>query len=255
MLERDDFSKRYKGGQPIAVHEFLYPLIQGYDSVELQADIELGGTDQKFNLLMGRELQKNAGQRPQDIIMVPILEGLDGVKKMSKSLGNYVGINDKPGEMYQKLLSMPDALTWRYYELLSFRSLAEIDALKRQVIEEGMNPQEAKAILARELIERFHGLEAAQNAHKSAGNVLRDGELPEDLPEIEIDFEGQDQLPISAVLNKAGLVKNSAAARDALKSGSVKVNQKVIDAAYQVAVGSADVYQVGKKQIARIIVK
>src|SRR5690606_5066088 len=190
MLERDDFDKRYKAEQPIAIHEFLYPLVQGYDSVELEADVELGGTDQKFNLLMGGEWQRGAGQRPQDIVMVPILEGLDGVKKMSKSLGNYVGIEDRPGEMYQKLLSMPDSLVWRYFELLSFRSLKEIEEIWQQV-EAGMNPQEAKAILARELIERFHGAEAAQNAHKSAGNVIRDGELPEDIPEVEIDFEGQ----------------------------------------------------------------
>ena len=254
MLEREDFNKRYKSEQPIAIHEFLYPLVQGYDSVALEADVELGGTDQKFNLLMGRELQKNAGQRPQDVIMVPILEGLDGVKKMSKSLGNYVGINEKPGDMYRKILSMPDSLLWRYYELLSFRSLEEIEAIKQQV-EDGMNPQEAKALLARELIARFHDEEAAQNAHKSAGNVLKDGELPEDLPELELDFEGQAQIPVAAVLNKAGLVKNSAAARDALKSGSVKVNQQVVDASYQVAVGTADIYQVGKKQIARIRIK
>lgn len=254
MLEREDFNKRYKSEQPIAIHEFLYPLVQGYDSVALEADVELGGTDQKFNLLMGRELQKSAGQRPQDVIMVPILEGLDGVKKMSKSLGNYVGINEKPGDMYRKILSMPDSLLWRYYELLSFRSLEEIEAIKRQV-EDGMNPQEAKALLARELIARFHDEEAAQNAHKSAGNVLKDGELPEDLPELELDFEGQAQIPVAAVLNKAGLVKNSAAARDALKSGSVKVNQQVVDASYQVAVGTADIYQVGKKQIARIRIK
>ncbi len=254
MLERDDFDKRYKAEQPIAIHEFLYPLVQGYDSVELEADVELGGTDQKFNLLMGRELQRGAGQRPQDIVMVPILEGLDGVKKMSKSLGNYVGIEDRPGEMYQKLLSMPDSLVWRYFELLSFRSLREIEEIRQQV-EAGMNPQEAKAILARELIERFHGAEAAQNAHKSAGNVIRDGELPEDIPEVEIDFEGQAQLPVAAVLNRAGLTKNSAAARDALKAGSVKVNQQVVDSTYQVMAGTSDIYQVGKKQIARIITR
>jgi len=254
MLERDDFDKRYKAEQPIAIHEFLYPLVQGYDSVELEADVELGGTDQKFNLLMGRELQRGAGQRPQDIVMVPILEGLDGVKKMSKSLGNYVGIEDRPGEMYQKLLSMPDSLVWRYFELLSFRSLKEIEEIRQQV-EAGMNPQEAKAILARELIERFHGAEAAQNAHKSAGNVIRDGELPEDIPEVEIDFEGQAQLPVAAVLNRAGLTKNSAAARDALKAGSVKVNQQVVDSTYQVMAGTSDIYQVGKKQIARIVTR
>src|SRR5690606_41359228 len=168
---------------------------------------------------MGRELQKSAGQRPQDVIMVPILEGLDGVKKMSKSLGNYIGIDDKPGDMYRKILSMPDSLLWRYYELLSFRSLEEIEEIKQQV-EQGMNPQEAKAILARELIARFHDEEAAQNAHRSAGNVMQDGELPADLPELELDFEGQAQPPVAAVLNQAGLVQHAAGAREAVTSGS-----------------------------------
>jgi len=209
MLERDDFSKRYKGNQSISIHEFLYPLVQGYDSVAMKADVELGGTDQKFNLLMGRELQKGAGQEPQICITVPILEGLDGVQKMSKSLGNYVGINDAPGEMFGKIVSMPDSLMWRYFELLSFRPMSEIDEMRRSVDEEGANPRDIKMELARELVARFHGEEAAANAHKGAGNRLKDGELPEDLPEVTVDFEGQDEVPVSAVINKAGLTKNS----------------------------------------------
>lgn len=171
MLERDDFEKRYKGNQPIAIHEFLYPLIQGYDSVAMDADIELGGTDQKFNLLMGREIQKSKGLEPQVVITMPLLEGLDGVQKMSKSLGNYVGIDEAPGVMFNKIVSMPDSLMWRYFELLSFRSLEEIAGFKRDV-EGGANPRDIKILLARELIARFHDEEAAANAHKSAGNRL-----------------------------------------------------------------------------------
>ncbi|WP_373187247.1 tyrosine--tRNA ligase, partial [Halopseudomonas sp.] len=183
MLERDDFDKRYKGGQSIAIHEFLYPLVQGYDSVAMQADVELGGTDQKFNLLMGRELQRQYEQEPQVILTMPLLEGLDGVKKMSKSLGNYVGINDAPGEMYSKIVSMPDTLMWRYFELLSFRSMEEIGQLRAEV-DQGGNPRDVKIKLAEELVARFHGEEAAASAHRSAGNRLKDGELPEDLPEV-----------------------------------------------------------------------
>jgi tyrosyl-tRNA synthetase len=167
MMERDDFTKRFNNQQPIAIHEFLYPLLQGYDSVELQADVELGGTDQKFNLLMGRTLQGRYGQRPQAILTMPILEGLDGVQKMSKSLGNYIGVADAPGEMYQKILSMPDELVWRYFELLSFREVEEVEGYRRQV-DEGLNPQDIKKLLAEELITRFHGAEAAASAHKGA---------------------------------------------------------------------------------------
>jgi tyrosyl-tRNA synthetase len=251
MLERDDFKKRYKGGQSIAIHEFLYPLIQGYDSVAMEADIELGGTDQRFNLLAGRQLQEHFGQEPQAIIMMPILEGLDGVKKMSKSLGNYVGINDKPGEMFQKIVSMPDSLIWRYYELLSFKSIEEIEALEKS-IKEGANPRDVKMELARELITRFHGAEAAENAHKGAGNRLAEGELPEDLPEVEVSFDGQDEMPISAVLNKAGLTKNSNAARDMLKNGSVKVDQEVVEQGFKMKAGAEHVIQAGKKKFARV---
>lgn len=221
MLERDDFSKRYASNQPIAIHEFLYPLVQGYDSVALKADVELGGTDQKFNLLMGRELQRAYGQEAQVILTMPLLEGLDGVKKMSKSLGNYIGIQEAPGVMYSKLVSIPDTLMWRYFELLSFRSLDEIDSFRKDV-EAGANPRDIKIKLAEEIVARFHGEEAAASAHKSAGNRLKEGELPEDLPEIELS--SPEDMPVASVLNKAGLVKNAAAARDLLGAGSVKVD-------------------------------
>ena len=252
MLERDDFDKRYKGGQSIAVHEFLYPLVQGYDSVAMQADVELGGTDQKFNLLMGRELQRQYGQEPQVILTMPILEGLDGVKKMSKSLNNYIGINDAPGEMYNKLVSMPDSLMWRYFELLSFRSMEEIEQFKRD-IEGGANPRDIKIKLAEELDARFHGEEAAANAHRSAGNRLKDGELPDDLPDVEIEADGE--LPVSAVLNRAGMTKNAAAARDLLNAGSVKVDGVVVDRDFVFQPGVAYVCQAGKKKFARIVLK
>ena len=252
MLERDDFQKRYEGNQPIAIHEFLYPLVQGYDSVALRADVELGGTDQKFNLLMGRELQRAYGQPSQCIVTMPLLEGLDGVKKMSKSLGNYVGIQEAPGVMYNKLVSMPDALMWRYFELLSFRSMQEIEQLKQDVAA-GVNPRDIKIKLAEEIVARFHGEEAAANAHRSAGNRLKDGELPDDLPEVEL-LSAED-MPISSVLNKAGLVKNAAAARDLLNAGSVKVDGEVVDRTFIFKLGSAHVCQAGKKAFARISLK
>ena len=252
MLERDDFDKRYKGGHSIAIHEFLYPLVQGYDSVAMQADVELGGTDQKFNLLMGRELQRQYGQEPQVILTMPLLEGLDGVKKMSKSLGNYVGINDAPGEMYNKIVSMPDSLMWRYFELLSFRSMEEIAALRADV-DQGANPRDIKIKLAEELVERFHGAEAAANAHRSAGNRLKDGELPDDIPTVSLDVE--DALPVSAVLNRAGLAKNAAAARDLLSAGSVRVDGEVVDRDFIFELGVEYVCQAGKKKFARIALK
>ncbi len=253
MLERDDFKKRYKAEQSISIHEFLYPLVQGYDSVVLKADVELGGTDQKFNLLMGRELQKYYGQSPQTVLMMPLLEGLDGVNKMSKSLNNYVGITDAPGEMFSKILSMPDTLIWRYYELLSFRSIAEIDQLKAEM-EQGKNPRDVKIELARELIARFYDEETAQNADKAAGNIIKDGEIPDNIPEIIIELEDQDELPISAVLNKSGLVKNSAQARDALKNGRVKVDQEVVEPGLKLKNGEY-IIQAGKKSIGKIILK
>ncbi|WP_181268776.1 tyrosine--tRNA ligase [Pseudomonas aeruginosa] len=249
MLERDDFSKRYASNQPIAIHEFLYPLVQGYDSVALKADVELGGTDQKFNLLMGRELQRAYGQEAQVILTMPLLEGLDGVKKMSKSLGNYIGIQEAPGVMYSKLVSIPDTLMWRYFELLSFRSLDEIDSFRKDV-EAGANPRDIKIKLAEEIVARFHGEEAAASAHKSAGNRLKDGELPEDLPEIELS--SPEDMPVASVLNKAGLVKNAAAARDLLGAGSVKVDGQVVDRTFMLALGETRMFQAGKKAFARI---
>ncbi|MGC4008033.1 MAG: tyrosine--tRNA ligase [Pseudomonas sp.] len=249
MLERDDFSKRYASNQSIAIHEFLYPLVQGYDSVALRADVELGGTDQKFNLLMGRELQRAYEQEPQCILTMPLLEGLDGVKKMSKSLGNYIGIQEAPGVMYSKLVSIPDTLMWRYFELLSFRSMEEIEGFKKDV-EAGANPRDIKIKLAEEIVARFHGEEAAASAHKSAGNRLKEGELPEDLPEVEV--AASEDLPIGAVLNKAGLVKNSAVARDLLSSGGVRVDGEVVDRSFVFKVGAAHVLQAGKKAFARV---
>lgn len=252
MLERDDFSKRYATNQPIAIHEFLYPLVQGYDSVALRADVELGGTDQKFNLLMGRELQRAYGQASQCIVTMPLLEGLDGVKKMSKSLGNYVGIQEAPGVMYNKLVSMPDSLMWRYFELLSFRSMEEIQQFKRDV-EAGANPRDIKIKLAEEIVARFHGEEAAASAHRSAGNRMKDGELPDDLPEVEL--LASEGMPVSSVLNKAGLVKNAAAARDLLAAGSVRVDGQVVDRSFVFELGKSHVCQAGKKAFARISLK
>lgn len=250
MLERDDFKKRYKTNQPIAIHEFLYPLVQGYDSVALEADVELGGTDQKFNLLVGRELQKSEGQEPQVVMMVPLLEGLDGEKKMSKSLGNYVGITEAPGVMFQKIVSIPDSLMWRWFELLSFRSLEEIEQLKQDVAN-GTNPRDIKMALARELVARFHGEEAAANAHKGAGNVIKEGEVPEDTPEITLELEDQTELPISAIVNRAGLAANAAQTRDMLKNGRVKVDWEPVEATLKLGAGQY-LIQAGKKKIARV---
>ncbi len=250
MLERDDFKKRYGNEQPIAIHEFLYPLVQGYDSVALESDVELGGTDQRFNLLMGRELQKHYGQRPQTVLMMPLLEGLDGVQKMSKSLGNYVGITEAPGVMYQKLLSIPDSMMWRYFELLSFRPLPEIEELKKQV-EQGANPRDIKIELAKEIIERFHDKEAADNAHKAAGNIIKEGEVPEGTPEVEVDMDGAEQFPIGAIINRAGLAANSAQAKDMLKNGRVKVDWEVVEPSLMLKPGKY-LIQAGKKKIAYV---
>lgn len=252
MLERDDFSKRYTGNQSIAIHEFLYPLVQGYDSVALRADVELGGTDQKFNLLMGRELQRAYGQESQVILTMPLLEGLDGVKKMSKSLGNYIGIQEAPGVMFSKLVSIPDTLMWRYFELLSFRSLDEIAVFKLEVVN-GANPRDIKILLAEEIVERFHGSEAAAVAHKSAGNRMKEGELPANLPMIELQAE--EAMPIAAVLNRAGLVKNAAVARDLLSSGGVRVDGKPVERDFVFALGATHICQAGKKAFASITLK
>ncbi|MBJ9741705.1 MULTISPECIES: tyrosine--tRNA ligase [Acinetobacter] len=252
MLERDDFTKRYSNHQPIAIHEFLYPLVQGYDSIALEADVELGGTDQTFNLLMGRTLQSRYGQESQVCITVPILEGLDGVNKMSKSLGNYIGVFDTPGAMYQKVLSMPDSLIERYFDLLSFKSLDEIKALLEEIAA-GRNPQEVKRILALELVERFHDAEAAANAHKSAGNLITEGEVPEDTPEVTIsrgEFGGE--IFIATILRVAGLNPNAAAAKDAVARGAVKVDWKAVDAGFSVKENGTFIIQSGKKAIARV---
>ncbi len=253
MLERDDFSKRYQSEQPIAIHEFLYPLVQGYDSVALEADVELGGTDQTFNLLMGRTLQGRYGQASQVCITVPILEGLDGVKKMSKSLGNYIGVFDAPGAMYQKVLSMPDSLIERYFELLSFKSMDEIEGLLKEMAD-GRNPQEIKRILALELVERFHDAEAAANAHKSAGNRIVDGEIPEDTPEVKISLaENGGKIFIPSILRLANLTKNAAQAKDAVGRGAVKVEGEVVDGSFSIKEPKTVIIQAGKKAIARVI--
>jgi len=253
MLERDDFTKRYSNHQPIAIHEFLYPLVQGYDSIALEADVELGGTDQTFNLLMGRTLQSRYGQESQVCITVPILEGLDGVNKMSKSLGNYIGVFDTPGAMYQKVLSMPDSLIERYFDLLSFKSLDEIKALLDEIAA-GRNPQEVKRILALELVERFHDAEAATNAHKSAGNRITEGEVPEDTPEVTISLgEFGGEIFIATILRVAGLNPNAAAAKDAVARGAVKVDWNAVDASFSVKENGSFIIQSGKKAIARVI--
>ncbi|TKV69557.1 tyrosine--tRNA ligase [Marinobacter panjinensis] len=254
MLERDDFTKRYRAEQPIAIHEFLYPLVQGYDSVALEADVELGGTDQKFNLLMGRILQRHYGQSPQVVLTMPILEGLDGVQKMSKSLGNYVGVNDSPGEMYTKLLSMPDDLLWRYFELLSFRSLTEVEEF-HAAVDGGANPQDYKKLLAEEIITRFHDAEAAATAHKSAGNRVGLGEIPENVPVVEVSLAGRGELHIVSLLKEANLASNGKAAKDVFGRGAVYINGEQVTDERMFSAGDDCVVQAGKKKIARVLVK
>ncbi len=254
MMERDDFTKRFAAQQPIAIHEFLYPLLQGYDSIELKADVELGGTDQKFNLLMGRTLQGRYDQAAQVCITVPILEGLDGVQKMSKSLGNYVGVSDAPGEMYQKLLSIPDTVLWRYFELLSFRSIDEIAVLQVDVAA-GKNPQEAKKLLAEEIVTRFHSAEAAAAAPQAAGNVLRMGDIPADVPNVDVLMDSDEPIYLVAILNRAGLVRNSAAAKDVVARKAVYIDgQPAIDG-FSMRRGDSCVIQAGKKAIARVTLR
>jgi tyrosyl-tRNA synthetase len=251
MLERDDFSKRYKGNQPIAIHEFLYPLIQGYDSVALKADVELGGTDQKFNLLVGRELQKHYGQKPQTIITMPLLVGLDGVQKMSKSLGNYIGISDKPNDMFGKTMSISDELMWRYFELLSFRPLSEINEMKRQ-IQEGENPRNVKAKLALELVERFHGKDAANRAESEFASRFQKGALPEHIEEINISAPGQS-IAIANLLKEAGLVTSTSEALRMIKQGAVRMGgEKIADKDIHVERGTQAIFQVGKHRFARV---
>ena len=254
MLERDDFDKRYKGNQSIAIHEFLYPLVQGYDSVALEADVELGGTDQKFNLLMGRTLQKAYGQAPQICLTMPILEGLDGVQKMSKSLKNYVGVNDAPGEMYRKLLSIPDDMTWRYYELLSGLSNEALEERKAEAARLG-SPQEAKKAFALEMVTRFHGEAAAQAAPSSAGNLTSLGAIPDNVPEVEVVLEEGDEVHVVPLLRLAGLAQNGKAAKDVFGRGAVYVDGQQLTEERTFARGESAVIQAGKKKIARVTIR
>lgn len=255
MLERDDFSKRFQSEQPISIHEFLYPLMQGYDSVALEADVELGGTDQRFNLLMGRELQRDAGQDPQVVLMMPILEGLDGEKKMSKSLGNYVGLNDAPGDMYGKLMGISDALMWRYFDLLSLKSNDEIAHLRNEVDAERISPNQAKAELARELITRFHDAESAERASRSAGNKFKAGEIPDEMPEATVACDAEGSIPLAILVRESGLAKSASEARGFITQGAVRIDgalQK--DPAYRVPRGETHVFQCGKKRFVRVTV-
>ena len=254
MLERDDFAKRFANQQPIAVHEFLYPLMQGYDSVALQSDIELGGTDQKFNLLVGRELQRHYGQEPQCILTMPLLEGLDGVDKMSKSKGNYIGITEGPGSMFGKLMSISDVLMWRYYELLSFRSMADIAKLKAEC-EGGRNPRDAKVMLAQEIVTRFHSPADAQAALAEFEARFRDGAMPEDMPEVSLDA-GEAGLPIAQVAKQAGLVESTSEALRLIAQRGLKVDGSVVaDKGLALARGTTAVVQAGKRKFARVTLK
>lgn len=254
MLERDDFSKRYKSNQPIAIHEFLYPLVQGYDSVVLRADVEMGGTDQKFNLLVGRELQRMYGQEQQVVITLPLLEGLDGINKMSKSLGNYIGITDAPNDMFGKIMSVSDELMWRYFDLLSFRPLSEIKQLRQQVAN-GFNPRDVKFLLAKELITRFHNKAAAAAAQEDFITRFQKGALPDDLPEVSVDVEKAD-LPIANLLKNAGLVESTSEAFRMIQQGGVKIDGvKVEDRNLLISKGTIAVIQVGKRKFAKVTVK
>ena len=254
LLERDDFAKRFAAQQPISLHEFLYPLMQGYDSVAMKADVELGGTDQKFNLLVGRELQKHFGQEPQVIVTMPLLEGLDGVNKMSKSLGNYVGIHDAPNDMFGKLMSVSDDLMWRYVELLSFASLDTVDGWKKEV-DEGGNPRDVKIRFAQEIVERFHDREAAQAALADWNARFRDGGMPTDLEEKTITV-ATDGTAIAQVLKSTGMCPSTSDALRMIEQGGVKVNgDRVEDKALKLAAGSTYVLQVGKRKFAKVTLK
>ena len=254
MLERDDFKKRYANNQSIAIHEFLYPLVQGWDSVALEADVELGGTDQRFNLLMGRELQKDEGQKPQTVLMMPLLEGLDGVQKMSKSLGNYIGITDKPTEMFGKIMSISDELMWRYYELLSSLSLGEIEGLKAKIAA-GTNPRDIKIDFAKEMIARFHSQEDAEAAHQDFIQRFQKKALPDEIPELTITIDGEE-IGIANLLKEAGLVASTSEAMRMIKQGAVKLNgkEKISDTKQTFAKGSQEIYQVGKRKFAKITI-
>jgi tyrosyl-tRNA synthetase len=252
MLERDDFSKRFKGNQPISIHEFLYPLVQGYDSVVMKADVELGGTDQKFNLLVGRELQRSDGFEPQITLTMPILEGLDGVQKMSKSLKNYIGVNDSPNDMFGKLMSISDDLMWRYFELLSFRPMLEVDGF-RQDIEKGKNPRDVKFLLAEEIIARFHDVFSATKAREDFIARFSKGATPDEMPEITIEGGA---IGVAAMLKQAGLTSSTSDSFRMIQQGAVKLDGiKVEDKAMKVDANEVVVAQVGKRKFARIFVK
>ena len=253
MLERDDFAKRYAGGLPIAIHEFLYPLCQGYDSVAMRADVELGGTDQKFNLLVGRELQKHYGQAPQCVMTMPLLEGLDGVNKMSKSMGNYIGINEAPREIFGKVMSISDELMWRYFDLLSFRDSAEIERLEAEVVA-GRNPRDVKVMLAQELVARFHTRQAAEDALSEFEARFRQGVLPDDMPELMLRGDGRP-LALIRILKQAGLTGSTSEAMRMIEQGAVRANgERVSDKARAVAAGETIVLQVGKRRFAKVTV-
>ena len=254
MLERDDFSKRYESNQPIAIHEFVYPLVQGYDSVALKADIELGGTDQKFNLLMGRELQRHYGQPAQCVLTMPLLEGTDGINKMSKSLGNYIGITDAPQDMFGKLMSISDTLMWRYLELLSFRSIGEIAGWRAEV-NAGRNPRDIKVLLAQEIVARFHTRQAAEDALAEFETRFQKGVLPDDMPEITV-ASADGHIGIAQLLKQAGLVDSTSEAMRMIQQGAVKLDgEKVSDKALQLKAGAVVVAQVGKRKFARITIQ
>ena len=253
MLELDYFGKRYKGGQPIAIHEFLYPLVQGYDSVALEADVELGGTDQKFNLLVGRELQRDAGQDPQSILTMPLLEGLDGVNKMSKSLNNYIGIEDEPPDMFGKLMSISDELMWRYIELLSFESLTKVDLWKTEV-KEGRNPRDIKVMFAQEIVTRFHDDAAATHALQDFESRFRQGGVPNDMAEYSLDADN-GTVPVVNALKLSGLAASSSEAIRAIQQGGVRINgAKVDDRSAVIMSGETVVLQLGKRKFARITI-
>jgi len=251
MLERDDFNKRYKGNQPIAIHEFLYPLLQGWDSVVMRADVELGGTDQKFNLLMGRELQKQESQDSQVVLMMPILEGLDGVNKMSKSLGNYIGINEPADSMFGKIMSISDELMWRYFDLLSFRPLSEIAEFKEQIAR-GTNPRDIKFLLAKEIVERFHDEDLAEKSQENFISRFQKGAIPDGIDQIKIKTV-DGVLKIANLLKDAGLCKSTSDAMRMIKQGAVKINsKKVEDVKLELSAGTAEIYQVGKRKFAKV---
>ncbi len=254
MLERDDFSKRYKGGQPIAIHEFLYPLIQGYDSVAMKADVELGGTDQKFNLLVGRQLQAIYGQKPQTVLTMPILEGLDGVQKMSKSLNNYIGIADQANDMFGKVMSISDDLMWRYFELLSFRSMEEIERWQKEC-DAGANPRDSKVRLAQEIVERFHDAVASKKALENFEARFQRGAMPDEIDEVSLEAK-EGGIAIANLLKEVGLTKSTSDSMRMIKQGAVKIDgEKISDPKLMISSGSSQIYQVGKRKFARVEIR